>query len=68
VLVFDNTKRLSNGKNGLSNGFSINKFYGHYLDSLNIIITGAPKGITKAIAAIFSANGIRYFVNSWGEV
>ena len=35
---------------------------------MNVIITGASKGIGKAIAEIFAANGHNLFLSSRGEV
>jgi short-subunit dehydrogenase len=35
---------------------------------MNVIITGASKGIGKAIAEIFAANGHQLFITSRGEV
>jgi short-subunit dehydrogenase len=35
---------------------------------MNVIITGASRGIGKAIAEIFAANGHNIFITSRGEV
>lgn len=61
-------KGLSNGEMGLFNGkFSVS-FAVQKPGCMNVVITGASKGIGKAIAEIFAANGYHLFLTSRGEV
>ena len=67
-------KRLCNGKKQLGNGRKAGDYHRPFVLlmqlqlTMNIIITGASKGIGKAIAEIFAADGHHLFLTSRGEL